>query len=78
LEWHCTPKHGNWLNRAEVELAALTKQCLGRRIGSLTRLRREVAVWEGEQNERMVGVNWRFTTADAQIKLASLYPPIGN
>jgi hypothetical protein len=76
LEWHYTPKHGSWLNMAEIELAALTKQCLDRRIGSPARLRREVAAWEGERNERLVGVNWRFTTADARIKLRSLYPPI--
>jgi hypothetical protein len=76
LEWHYTPKHGSWLNMAEIELAALSKQCLDRRIGSMDRLRREVAVWEAERNERMVGVQWRFTTADARIKLRSLYPPI--
>jgi hypothetical protein len=76
LEWHYTPKHGSWLNMAEVELAALTKQCLDRRIGSVARLRREVAAWEGDRNERQVEVKWRFTTADARIKLHSLYPPI--
>jgi hypothetical protein len=76
LEWHYTPKHGSWLNMAEIELAALTKQCLGRRIGSMARLRREVAAWENDRNERMVDVKWRFTTADARIKLRSLYPPI--
>jgi hypothetical protein len=76
LEWHYTPKHGSWLNMAEIELAALTKQCLGRRIGSMARLRREVAAWENDRNERMVDVKWRFTTADARIKLGSLYPPI--
>jgi hypothetical protein len=76
LEWHFTPKHGSWLNMAEVELAALTKQCLDRRIGSLGHLRRVVSAWEDERNERMVEVKWRFTTADARIKLRSLYPPI--
>jgi hypothetical protein len=76
LEWHYTPKHGSWLNMAEVEFAALSKQCLGRRIGSIARLKREVAVWAEDRNERMVGVNWRFNTADARIKLRSLYPPI--
>ena len=76
LEWHYTPKHGSWLNMAEIEFAALSKQCLGRRIGSMARLRKEVAAWEDERNEREVGVNWRFTTADARIKLRSLYPPI--
>jgi hypothetical protein len=76
LEWHYTPKHGSWLNMAEVEFAALTKQCLGRRVGSMGRLRTEVAAWEADRNEREVGVKWRFTTADARVKLRSLYPPI--
>lgn len=76
LEWHYTPKHGSWLNVAEIELAALTKQCVGRRIGTAARLRREVAAWEEERNERMAAVRWRFTTADARIKLRSLYPSI--
>jgi DDE superfamily endonuclease len=76
LEWHYTPKHGSWLNVAECELAALSKQCLDRRIGTAARLRALVRAWEEERNERMVGVNWRFTTADARIKLRSLYPSI--
>jgi hypothetical protein len=76
LEIHYTPKHGSWLNMAEIEFAALSKQCLDRRIGSMARLRKEVAAWEDERNEREVGVKWRFTTADARIKLRSLYPPI--
>jgi hypothetical protein len=76
LEWHYTPKHGSWLNVAEVELAALSRQCLGRRIGSLEELRREVTAWEEERNDRFVEVNWRFTTADARIKLHRLYPSI--
>jgi hypothetical protein len=74
LDWHYTPKHGSWLNVAECELAALAKQCLDRRISSLGRLGQVVAAWEDERNERMVGVNWRFTTADARIKLRRLYP----
>jgi DDE superfamily endonuclease len=76
LEWHYTPKHGSWLNMAEIELAALSKQCLDRRIGSMAVLRREVSAWEEERNERMVEVKWRFTTADARLKLRSLYPPL--
>lgn len=76
LEWHYTPKHGSWLNVAECELAALSAQCLDRRIGSIGHLRTLVAAWEEERNERRVGVNWRFTTADARIKLRSLYPSI--
>jgi hypothetical protein len=76
LEWHYTPKHGSWLNMAEIELAALAKQCLGRRIASREELERAVAAWEEDRNERMVGVRWRFTTADARIKLHQLYPSI--
>ena len=74
LEWHYTPRHGSWLNVAECELAALSAQCLDRRIGSIGRLRQVVAAWEGERNERQVGVDWRFTTADARIKLKRPYP----
>jgi DDE superfamily endonuclease len=76
LEWHYTPKHGSWLNMAEIELAALSKQCLDRRVGSLGHLGRMVAAWEADRNERQVGVKWRFTTADARIKLHQLYPSI--
>jgi transposase len=74
LEWHYTPKHGSWLNVAECEFAALSKQCLNQRISSLERLRRVVGAWEEDRNERMVGVNWRFASADARIKLRRLYP----
>ena len=74
VEWHYTPKHGSWLNVAECELAALSAQCLDRRIGSAARLKQVVAAWEEERNERMVGVDWRFRTADARIKLRRLYP----
>jgi DDE superfamily endonuclease len=76
LEWHYTPRHGSWLNVAEVELAALARQCLGRRIGTAAELTAAVAAWEADRNEREVGLNWRFTTADARIKLHRLYPPI--
>jgi hypothetical protein len=74
LEWHYTPRHGSWRNVAECELAALSAQCLDRRIGSIGRLRQVVAAWEEERNERRVGVDWRFKTADARIKLKRLYP----
>jgi DDE superfamily endonuclease len=76
LEWHYTPKHGSWLNTAEIELAALSKQCLGRRVASLGELEREVGAWEGERNERMVEARWQFTTAKARIKLHRLYPSL--
>jgi hypothetical protein len=74
LEIHHTPKHGSWLNMAEIELSVLSRQCLDRRIESAEILRREVAAWEEERNERMVEVKWQFTTADARIKLRRLYP----
>ena len=74
IEIHYTPKHGSWLNMAEIELAALAKQCLGRRIGSLEQLARQVAAWEDERNERAVEARWQFTTAKARIKLRRLYP----
>jgi hypothetical protein len=61
---------------AEVELAALAKQCLGRRIGSRAELERQVGAWEEERNRRFVEAKWRFTTTDARIKLHRLYPPI--
>ncbi len=76
LEWHPTPKHGSWLNMAEVELAALAKQCLGRRISSMDELGREAAAWECERNERMVEARWQFTTAKARIRLHRLYPSL--
>jgi DDE superfamily endonuclease len=76
LEIHHTPVHGSWRNMAEIELAALAVQCLDRRIESREDLEREVAAWEEERNERQVEVRWRFTTADARIKLRHLYPAI--
>jgi DDE superfamily endonuclease len=74
LEIHHTPKHGSWLNMAEIELSVLARQCLDRRIESREELEREVAAWEEDRNERMVEVKWQFTTADARIKLHRLYP----
>jgi hypothetical protein len=76
LEWHYTPKHGSWLNIAEIELSVLARQCLDRRIDSREELEREVAAWEEERNERGMPVQWRFTTADARIKLRRLYPSL--
>jgi DDE superfamily endonuclease len=74
LEIHHTPKHGSWLNVAEIELSVLARQCLDRRIEGAGELRREVGAWQEERNERGVEVRWRFTTADARIKLRRLYP----
>jgi hypothetical protein len=76
LEIHHTPKHGSWLNMAEIELSVLSRQCLDRRIESMEKLRHEVSAWEDDRNERQVEVNWQFTTADARIKLRRLYPVI--
>jgi hypothetical protein len=74
LEIHCTPKHGSWLNMAEVEQAVLSGQCLDRRIGQEAEPRQEVTAWEAERNDQQARVNWRFTTQDACIKLKHLYP----
>ncbi len=71
-----TTKHGSWLNVAECELAALSKQCLNRRIGSVGELRREVDAWADDRNHREVGVRWRFTATDARIRLRHLYPSL--
>ena len=76
FEIHYTPKHGSWLNMAEIELSVLTRQCLNRRLSSRPELEREIAAWQGERNERAVEVRWRFTTADARIKLRRLYPSL--
>ncbi len=76
LEIHYTPKHGSWLNIAEIELSAMTRQCLNRRIPDRTTLTSEVATWEQKRNRRQKGVDWRFTTKDARIKLKRLYPNI--
>jgi hypothetical protein len=76
LEIHHTPKHGSWLNVAEIELSVLARQCLDRRIGDSETLRAEVTAWEEARNERGVEVKWRFTTADARVKLRRLYPSL--
>ena len=74
LEIHYTPKHGSWLNIAEIELNVMTRQCLSRRISSMEYLQSELSVWENERNHNQAGVNWQFKTKDARIKLTSLYP----
>ena len=76
LEIHHTPKHGSWLNVAEIELSVLARQCLERRIESAEELVREVSAWEEERNERGAPIRWRFTTAEARIKLRRLYPTV--
>jgi hypothetical protein len=74
LEIHYTPKHGSWLNMAEIELSVLSNQCLDQRIADAVRLARETGAWVSERNQAGATVEWRFTTADARIKLKKLYP----
>ena len=76
FEFHYTPKHGSWLDMAEIELGILGRQCLSRRIAHIDTLRRETKAWEKNRNEAETKVNWQFTTADARIKLRQLYPSI--
>jgi transposase len=76
FEFHFTPKHGSWLNMAEIEFSALARQCLDRRIPDQGTLAHEVQAWQEQRNTETVKVHWRFTTADARIKLRRLYPMI--
>lgn len=76
LEIHYTPKHGSWLDIAEIELNVMTRQCLSRRIGSIEKLRTELSAWESERNNLASKVNWQFKTQDARTKLISLYPEL--
>lgn len=76
LEIHHTPKHGSWLNIAEIELSALTGQCLSRRLPDLGTMRREVSAWLQHRNTRGAPIHWRFTTDNARIKLLRLYPKL--
>jgi len=74
LEIHYTPKHGSWLDIAEIELSVLARQCLDQRIGSLSNLKEILNSWEARHNAEARCVTWRFTTDDARIKLRRLYP----
>jgi transposase len=76
FEFHFTPKHGSWLNMAEIELSVLSRRCINRRISDVDILRHEVLAWAMDRNSKVVKVDWRFTTADARIKLKRLYPKI--
>lgn len=76
LEFHYTPKHGSWLNMAEIEISVLARQCLSRRIPDQQTLKHEVAAWQEERNAHSAKIDWRFTTEDARIKLKRLYPSI--
>lgn len=76
LDLHYTPKHGSWLNMAEIEFSALSRQCLNRRLADAHALTREVAAWVADRNAHGTTIEWRFTTDDARIKLKRLYPTI--
>lgn len=78
LEFCHTPKHGSWLNMAEIELSILSRQCLDRRIPDLETLKSEVDAWQDNRNHEETWIDWRFTTADARVKLHRLYPSIIN
>ena len=75
LEFHHTPKHASWLNQVEIELSALSRQCLRRRIPDESTLKKESAAWEHERNKKEARVSWRFTAPHAREKLKRLYPP---
>ena len=76
LEIHYTPKHGSWLNMAEIEFSALSHQCLDRRIDNVDTLKREIGAWQNSRNNKNSKIEWRFTTDDARIKLKKLYPQL--
>jgi DDE superfamily endonuclease len=76
FEWHFTPKHGSWLNMAEVELSALSSQCLDRRIQDIRTAADEIAAWQADRNKNHTKADWQFTTANARIKLKRLYPAL--
>jgi hypothetical protein len=76
IEWHFTPEHGSWLNMAEIEFAALQRQCLNRRIADKQVLQREVHAWEQARNDAEAKIKWQFTADDARTKLRRLYPTL--
>jgi hypothetical protein len=78
FEFIYTPKHGSWLNMAEIELNVLMGQCLNRRIDNLTTIRKETRAWEKDRNNKKAKINWQFRTDDARIKLKRLYPTISS
>ena len=76
LEIHYTPKHGSWLNIAEIELNVMTRQCLSRRIGNIEELRKELSAWEAKRNQQQAKVQWQFSNEKARVKLVSIYPQL--
>ena len=78
FEFIYTPKHGSWLNMAEIELNVLMGQCLNRRIGDIETIKREVNAWQQNRNQKEATINWQFTNEKARVKLKRLYPTISN
>jgi hypothetical protein len=78
LDIHYTPKHGSWLNRAEIELSLLSRHCLSRRIPAQETLRQEVTAWQATRNALAKSMEWRFTNGDARVKLKKLYPTVSK
>ena len=78
LEFVHTPKHGSWLNMAEIEFSAMDRQCLNRRLPDIDTVMQEVAAWAQRRNGRATRAQWRFTTDDARIKLHGLYPKLSH
>lgn len=78
IEFHYTPKHGSWLNMAEVEIGIMNRQCLNRRIDNLNEVEQEVNAWQEIRNEQEKTVRWTFTVSDARVKLSKIYPPFTN
>ena len=76
LEFHYTPKHGSWLNMAEIEFSVVDRQCLDRWLQDIETVQSEIAAWEMPRNEQNIGIDWQFTTEKARQKLERLYPPI--
>ena len=76
LEIHYTPKHGSWLNMAEIELSVLSRQCLGLRVADKAELRTQLAAWQAKRNQKHCRMDWQFTAADARVKLKRLYPSV--
>ena len=74
IEWYYTPEHASWLNIAECELSVLRRQCLQSRIADIETVIAQVNAWQEQRNESQIGIDWRFTTEDARIKLKRLYP----
>ena len=76
LDIHYTPKHGSWLNMAEIELSVLSSQCLNRRLADMTIMQEEITAWQRDRNNRQGKIDWQFTSSDARVRLRRLYPTI--